>query len=314
MPAFPNIVARRKPRSRCAYRPWRDVAARAIATANRGNLRILTYHGVCRDADHGQPWVPSHYVTASALDRQLELLRRAGTIVDLREMTPLLRSGREWREALFAITFDDAPANLLLLAESILSAHRVSAAVFAVTDRLEDGGLLAEDARQAAFGRAARHAADDPTSAEDGIPTEVRESLRCMRWDELDQMARLGHWIGAHTRSHTVLGRAPSDVRRNEIVRSIVALRNRLGRDDVPFAFPRGQPGDFDSSDVQILRELNVPLAFTAIARPNRLQSDPLMLNRNCIGLHHGHLGFAAEMIGLRDRLASVESRATQPP
>lgn len=276
--------------------------ARMIAAANRGRLRILIYHGVCRDADQRQPWVPSHYVTETALDRQLGLLRRAGTIVDLREMTPLLRSGLAWHDSLFAVTFDDAPANLLRHAAPVLSAHRVTATVFAVTDRLDDGRLLAEDARQAAFGRAARHARHDPTRTEDRIAAEVRETLRCMRWDELDQMARLGHWIGAHTRSHVVLARKAADVRREEIMGSVAAIRDRLRSDNVPFAFPRGQPGDFDSSDVQILREINVPLAFTAIARPNRPSCDPLLLNRNCIGLHHGHLGFAAELIGLRDR------------
>lgn len=275
------------------------------ARINRGALRIIVYHGVCRDEDRDARWVPSHYVSQSALDDQLATIKRAGQIIDLREAAALLASGRSWTSSLFAVTFDDAPANLVTLAAPVLAAHGVRTTVFAVTDRLDDAGLLDADALQARFGPHARsgfgHRGPHLKPAA-GLPADLHESLRHMNWHELCTLADAGHWIGAHTRSHTILSGVSSERRRDEIEGSVAALRAALRTVDVPFAFPVGQRRHFDLDDVHILRELGVPLACTAIAGPNRPPADPLLLRRNCVGLYHGRAAFCAELLGLRDR------------
>ena len=230
------------------------------------------------------PWMPSHYVTQSALDRHLDAMRRRGTIVHLRDVLPELRPGRGWREPLYAVTFDDAPANLIPLALPVLDAYGVRGTIFAVTDLLDDGGILPNDRRRMA-----------------GAGSPQPELLRHMTWDEADVVVRSGHWLGAHTRTHAILSHAGEAARRDEIAGSIEAIRSRYGTDDVPFAFPNGLAGDFDESDISLLRELHVPLACTGIAGANRPPVDLLRLRRNAVGLHHGRAAFSAEMWGLRD-------------
>ncbi len=271
--------------------------------ANRGLLRILLYHGVCADAHARESWVPSHYVTCSALDAQLTALRRAGRILDLREAVALLRCGRRWNEPLFAVTFDDAPANLLTLAAPVLAAHGVTATIFACTDRLEDGGLLEDDARQALYGPAGRRATapgSGPIEVE-RIDPQVRENLRCMRWDEALAMAVMGHWLGAHTRSHIRLSHADPARRMAEIAGSVNALRRRLKTAAVPFACPYGQSGDFGAEDLALLRALEVPAVCTARPGANGPGGDPLCLRRTGVGLYHRPTRFSLEMTGLLD-------------
>jgi len=285
-------------------RLW-DVSLRLVnRRLNRGSLRIIMYHGICADYERDLPWVPSHYVTQSALDDQLGTMRRIGSVVGLREVLGLLRSGRTWRQPLFAITFDDAPANLVRLAAPVLAAHDVSATIFACTDRLEDGGMLEDDARQALLGPGGRRggaAVTNPVDP-DAIDPNVRESLRCMRWDKALAMVRAGHWLGAHARSHVNLARTEPAKRREEIRGSIAAIRDRLNTSNVPLAYPYGQRSDFGPEDVRLLRELDVPLACTGIAGGNRPPVDLLHLRRNCVGLFHTRTTFAVEVLGLLDR------------
>ncbi|MEE8169414.1 MAG: polysaccharide deacetylase family protein [Phycisphaerae bacterium] len=275
-----------------------DWSARLIARVNRGVIRILSYHGVCRDADRAAPWVPSHYVTTSALDDQLGLLRRAGAIVELGELAALLRSGRVWREPLFVVTFDDAPANLLTLAQPILDAHGVCATIFAVTDRLNDGDALPADKRQALFGRTRRGTAAPADASR--IDPDVRERIRHMRRDEARALISAGHQLGAHTCTHVRLSYANPACRRREIVESVHAVRTALDTDDVAFAYPYGQSTDFGSQDVATLRACGVSIACTGIPGRNLPECEPLLLHRNCIGLYHDRAAFVAEMLSLR--------------
>jgi peptidoglycan/xylan/chitin deacetylase (PgdA/CDA1 family) len=276
---------------------------------NRGSLRILTYHGVCRDADRHAPWVPSHYVTQSALDRQLGLVRTSATLVDLRDVADLIRTGRGWRAPLVAITFDDAPANLLNLAMPVLAAHRVTATAFAVTDFLDTGQILPADARQAVGGRAARRRID---AAVGPLPQPIRDGLRHMRWREAATFVAAGHALGAHTATHPILSTCDLATRRDEIARSVQAVAARLGGRCPAFAYPSGQPNDFGAADIATLTELNVPLACSGVAGPNAAPLYRFALRRNCIGLYHTRAAFVAELLGLRDARQHKAGRAVR--
>lgn len=258
----------------------------------RGAVRVLVYHGLCRDEQRGAAWMPSHYVTQSEFDRQLTVLRRLGAIVDLREELAEAACGWHSHQARFVITFDDAPANLLTLAEPVLAAHGVRATFFAVTDRLEDGAVLPDDRRRIERAISQSDAAEIPNAT---------AALRHMTWDEALQMIHLGHWMGAHTQTHVRLSACDEAVRRREIENSVAAIRARLHADDVPFAFPYGQAADFGPQDVRLLRELEVPAACTGVPGWNRPPWEPLLLRRNCVGLHHRGSRFFAEVLGLRD-------------
>jgi peptidoglycan/xylan/chitin deacetylase (PgdA/CDA1 family) len=143
---------------------------------------------------------------------------------------------------------------------------------------------------------------ESPPTDASVIDPAVRESLRCMRWDEAMTMSAAGHWLGAHTRSHAILSQVEPARRRDEIEGSVAALRERLGTHDVPFAYPHGQPCDFGPQDMAVLHELDVPLVCTTVAGGNRPPIDWLNLRRNGIGLFHTRRSFVAEALGLVDR------------
>src|SRR5690606_7576799 len=107
----------------------------------RGGLRILTYHGVCRDNERHLPWIPAYFVTQSLLDRHLRWLREAGEVVSLRTALDLAREGGLRRELVYAITFDDGYFNNLSLAAPILRAHGATATFFLTTAPIDAGGV-----------------------------------------------------------------------------------------------------------------------------------------------------------------------------
>ena len=128
----------------------------------------------------------------------------------------------------------------------------------------------------------------------------VVEVLRPMNWDEVGQLARAGHEIGAHTVNHVSLGWQSDEVRRQEIRESVDELERRLGRTVVGFAYPNGGPEDFDDQDAVTLGELGVRYAVSTRAGFAR-DGNLFTLPRVCIGTGHTGEGFALEISGLLD-------------
>lgn len=63
---------------------------------------------------------------------------------------------------------------------------------------------------------------------------------RCLNWTELGELRAAGHVIGAHTVTHRKLPELDTDEQRHEVVESLDAVRERLGVDSPPLAYPYG--------------------------------------------------------------------------
>lgn len=100
------------------------------ARSKKGELRILCYHGVCRDKDRSIPWLPAYYVTESQLSSHIEFLKNIGTIIHLPEVLVQLKEGKLAKGIYYAITFDDGAANNLTIGLPILKRHNVKACFF----------------------------------------------------------------------------------------------------------------------------------------------------------------------------------------
>jgi len=289
--------------------------------------RILTYHGLCRDEHAGQEWVPDSFVTVRRFEWQMEYLAEKMVPIRLDELAAMLKRGDPPTPRTVVVTFDDGLANTVRLAAPILAKYGLKATFFLTTALIGTEQLLWFDRlrwirRLAApavvrgddllSGRIDPKKADvrdvlarlDPWWAEirGRIPTHVLDALRLMTWEEARALQRAGHSIGAHTRNHAILSAQPDPVRQEEIIGSVREVRERCGTSWLPFAYPNGQPGDFDHRDAEWLRACEVGCAVTTVAGPNQADQDLLRLRRNSIGRYHTHAGFLAELAGLRDR------------
>ena len=313
-----------------------------LHSQRQGALRILCYHGVCADDVAGQPWVPSHFVSAGEFRHQMGIVRRYGPVVHLPDVMHAMADGSYKAEAAFAVTFDDVAACSFQHARPVLEELGIRASFFVSTGHVSTGRLfdgdvlnllrirpqLAEPSRLAAI----QPLVDDPPQRKlmtlcqlrsaldevqrvvrERLDPRIRETLRPMNWDEVTQLAEAGHEIGGHTVDHVILGRQPDQVRRRQVADSLAELEKRLNRKGVGFAYPNGGPGDFGEQDQAVLRELGVQYALAtrpgfARLRDDRARDEParwadlLALPRVCIGSSHTPDTFAWELSGLLDR------------
>jgi len=87
-----------------------------------------------------------------------------------------------------------------------------------------------------------------------------------LAWDEVREMARSGMAIGAHTVSHPILSGEPDVVAREEIVASFERIRTEIG-EVRHFAYPNGQPGDWNDGTLAALAESSIKTAWTTVMR-----------------------------------------------
>jgi len=304
-----------------------------------GCVRIVTYHGVCRDGEEEHPWIPHFFVTQQQLDRQLTWLGKAGSIVSFPEACEVLNGPSSLRSPVYVITFDDGYFNNLSLALPVLVSHDVTATFFITTGPVDEGGTV-HVWMQA---RMIRHLADErrlglPSGLYEDVtgqwgsilPTELAKRLaptwsraerlfdskaldgvRHLSVEEVRQIAARGMGLGAHTVTHPFLSRLGRDARRREIAESVETVRGFAKTRDVPFAYPNGEATDFGDSDIQVLRELGVPAAVTTVPGSNRLsgQCDPYRLHRLAVAQRRTREAFEAVISGLHDH-----DRWWQPP
>jgi peptidoglycan/xylan/chitin deacetylase (PgdA/CDA1 family) len=93
-----------------------------------------------------------------------------------------------------------------------------------------------------------------------------------LSWSQLENAARSGMEIGAHTRSHPDLTRVSAQTAEDEIRASRTEIEDRLGREVVSFAYPYGL---FDVRSCDLVRRHFRVACTTVLGRATR---EPLHL------------------------------------
>ncbi len=102
-----------------------------------------------------------------------------------------------------------------------------------------------------------------------------------MTWEQLREMERSAHAsIGSHTHIHAILGNCEASFARQEMVRCTRLLREKGGVENPTFAYPNGQPGDFDKETRNLLKELGYSVAVTTVMDFNHPGQDLMELKR----------------------------------
>jgi peptidoglycan/xylan/chitin deacetylase (PgdA/CDA1 family) len=177
-------------------------------------------------------------------------------------------SGRALSAPSFAVTFDDGYESVVTHALPILESLSIPAAVFLTTGFLD--GTVAPPWR----------------SLDAALLSEYRsqaEHFRPMSWKQARELAR--HpliSIGSHTVSHPVLGLAPEDTARDEVIRSKSILAEQLGVKLDYFAYPFGvrRYGAYSDKTETLLRETGYRCSLTSEISRARVGSGPWRIPR----------------------------------
>ncbi|MFH0930369.1 MAG: polysaccharide deacetylase family protein [Candidatus Zixiibacteriota bacterium] len=105
---------------------WRDL------THPEGKLIILAYHNISDGSSHPIKLRPE--ISTQQFELQLEILKKLYKIVSLEEGVKFLKRGKEFKDKLVVITFDDGYESFYTLAFPLLKKYDVPATVFLPTD------------------------------------------------------------------------------------------------------------------------------------------------------------------------------------
>lgn len=129
-----------------------------------------------------------------------------------------------------------------------------------------------------------------------------------LTWDEIREMRDAGVTFAAHTLTHPILSRTPTDEAAQEIAESHRRITKEIGVALPIFAYPNGQPDDFTQNTVALLKKEGVIAALTTT--PGVIGSNPdlFRLPRITMDNTDAEYRFRATVTGFRAALANIRS------
>lgn len=114
--------------------------------------------------------------------------------------------------------------------------------------------------------------------SQESNPADIYQALT---WEQVRELEASDHVsIGAHTHTHPILGRCSLEFARQDMEKCMHLLQTKGGVDQPTFAYPNGQPGDYNESTQKMLNDLGVSVAVTTNMEFNGTNPDTMLLNR----------------------------------
>ncbi len=186
-------------------------------------LTILIFHRVTDE-------IPPDGLTVSTVwfRRMCRLLQRNFRVVPLAEIFRLVRTKEPFPRHTVALTFDDCYRDNLFAAR-VLYEHGLPACFFIPTAFVGTDHVFDWD-------------------------RDLRRMAN-LTWDDIREMASLGHEIGSHTETHADMAQVSIDQARNELVGSKKKLEQKLDQPVRWFAYPFGGREHFRIDRLPLLDE-----------------------------------------------------------
>ena len=272
---------------------------------------LLLYHRVNGGLD---PFFPG--LSRSVFAAQLEYVATHYRVEPLEDLVSWLAEGAEGPPRA-AITIDDGYPDTLEVVLPELARRGLPATLFLATGPLETGAPLWTDrtrwvikharaavlempslgfSQQPLLEPASRLALVGPLlrrlkalgsvevdRAVDALAAAlepVGPPLAQLSWEDVRRMGRGPIRLGAHTHRHYMLSRLDDWTQEDEITRSVRLVEERVGTRVRTFAYPNGEPADYDARAIAVLRRLGLACAVTCrhgLATPDH---DPFQLPR----------------------------------
>jgi peptidoglycan/xylan/chitin deacetylase (PgdA/CDA1 family) len=136
------------------------------------------------------------------------------------------------------------------------------------------------------------------------LPEDAFKNL-IMSWSNARELSENGIELGAHTASHPILTRISLDAARAELLQSKQRVEVEIGKPSLSFAYPNGQPSDFNNEIMDRVRQAGFEIAFTLLPGPTQraaVLKSPLAIRRIFLSYTDSFPRFAAKLVGL-DRI-----------
>lgn len=251
--------------------------------------------------------------------REMEFLKKWCNIVSLDEALDILKSKRASEKPTIAITFDDGFEDNYRLAFPILKKLNIPATIFLTAgligtdhlpwvDRIGESifhsqqkklclnpffkntvfSLETVNDKRDSFNKITTQLKEinysDSVKSVDEIIRQVGEpsntGKRMLNWHEAREMSENNIAFGAHTMTHPILSKMPTDLAKRQINDSKTTIEEKAGIAVKHFAFPNGRTEDFSEELKQYCKEIGFESVSTAIYGSNPLNTDTYSLKR----------------------------------
>jgi peptidoglycan/xylan/chitin deacetylase (PgdA/CDA1 family) len=180
-----------------------------------------------------------------------EILRRRFHVVSLSEAVHYTQSGERPPRRTVAVTFDDCYRDNLLAAR-VLAEHKLPACFFIPTAFPGTDHVFAWDRGLPLGGQGLG-----------GEPGAEAGRLANLSWEEIREMAAMGHEIGSHTVHHVNMAEVSLEEARLELALSKKTLEDQLGRPARWFAYPYGSRVTFPEERLPLVYEVGYSGCFS---------------------------------------------------
>ena len=286
---------------------------------HRAELLILCYHGITPGRARRGPL----FVTRADFERQLRYLRRHYRILPIDAALAELWAGG-LREPTACITFDDGYRNNRTEALPVLERLGLPATVYLATSmigtnrrlwttRLADRGVPREEIER--LKRLPPRGRDGVIAAIERqapvLQPEDDEALAMMDWSDVRAMEASGLvTFGGHTANHEIISTLNEHEREVEIAGCLETLRSWVARPSSTFAYPNGQPEDFDAAGVEMLRRSGVTAGLSTIEGFTDRSAEHFALRRIPVS---GDLSFSQFRVLTAGLVAAIKRRHRAP-
>lgn len=273
---------------------------------------VLMYHRVNDDTDRFFPSLPTKTFRA-----QLEYVSTQFRVEPLDDVLDWLRDESLSGPPRVAVTVDDGYPDTYHTLLPELQRMGVPATVFLATSPPQTGRLLWTDRVRYLFKAATAERVQLPLLAAEAFalnreeqrlhvlkrmmqqmkrlsPEELNplmetleselepigEAPSVLDWDQVRSMNAGPIFLGAHTHEHYMVSRLSSAQIFQEVETSVRLIEEKTGVRARSFAYPNGDPEDFDARAFPVFRDLGLDYAVTTANGFARPDSDPLQLPR----------------------------------
>jgi peptidoglycan/xylan/chitin deacetylase (PgdA/CDA1 family) len=188
----------------------------------------------------------------------------------------LQRNGWLWFDRLHYVLHATAAAHL----DVRIDGTRVRCELSSATRRERAWSAVGERCMRMDAAARAGVAAQLETALEVALPATATADYRAMTWAEASRLDPALVDIGSHTCSHPVLSRCTQAEIEHELFASKRAIETRLLRRVHAFAYPHGEPADYDERAVAAAQAAGYACATVAHGEPLRRGADLFRLER----------------------------------
>jgi peptidoglycan/xylan/chitin deacetylase (PgdA/CDA1 family) len=135
------------------------------------------------------------------------------------------------------------------------------------------------------------------------VPPHPQNQPIFVSWEQVNKLVAAGIACQAHTVNHPILTEISLDAVREEVQQSREMIEAHTSQNVYAFAYPNGQPQDYNREIMDILAEVGYQLAFTLSPGNlslNQVRHTPLEISRVFLGYKDDLDIFALKLSGLK--------------